>query len=399
MMSRFETVLIVDDDPSQIAILQAYFASLRARKVLAASNPVDALDVLDRHEGRIDLIGSDLAMPRMDGFEFLRHLRDRLYAGHIALFSGHHSTLLKNATELARKHELKILGYVRKPLTKSALDEVFSRDIRPKNAEEQGSRIDRDSLIVALDNRQIGPLYQPKVDLTTGRVVGAEALARWHHPLRGMISPALFIHVAENSGLIDRLTFDMLDQILDDMERHRKDWDGIKISINMPPHLMDDLDLPDRLSEKCARKGIANNRLCLEITESSVINTSTRSLEVLSRLAIKGFELSIDDFGTGASNIANLRVVPYSELKIDRSFTANFLTDAFSEETVRTSVALAKQLDMRVVAEGVDNMRVLEALKARGIHQAQGFLISKPVSAEDVSEFFRNRSGWRSKAA
>lgn len=391
------TTLLIDDDPTQIAILQAYLASMNLGQSIAASDAREALaHVGPDADSKIDLIFTDLGMPNMDGFEFLKHLSKIEYRGDVIIISGHENILLESAASLGKMYGLSIKGQIRKPLTKFALDRLFTEITETGKSRQNpnAGSLSADDLREGIRNGEIIPYYQPKVDLLSGRVVGAEALARWVRPGRKNIGPGEFIPLAEKSGLIVELSESILNSIIADYSANAATWADKKISVNLPPELVRNTMLPELLEQRLASHSIPNSAFCIEITESGVIDFDPISIEVLSRLRIKGFDLSIDDFGTGAANISNLKVFPYSELKIDQTFINNVLTDAFSAETVRTSVSLARQLGIRIVAEGIETEEVLQYVKSKGIDQAQGFLFSRPVPAEDINKMFESPLSW-----
>lgn len=391
------TILLIDDDPTQIAILRAYLASMKLDGIVDAADASQALKWFEPDSGAdIKLVFTDLGMPEMDGFEFLRHLAKIEYAGEVVVISGHENILLESAASLGKMYGLSILGQIRKPLTKPALDRLFKDMNRPSSGAPQAtdSTLTKEALVKAIANKRILPYYQPKVDLLNGQIVGAEALARWTRDDGGFISPGDFIPLAESTGLISEVSLIILDQVLSDIADNREYWGDKKVAINLPPELVRDTKLPDLLEERLKHFGVSSSNICIEITESGVLDFDPVSVEVLSRLRIKGFDISIDDFGTGAANISNLKVFPYSEMKIDQSFINNVLTDAFSAETVRTSISLARQLGLRIIAEGIENEEVLQYVKAKGIDQAQGFLFSRPVPAEAMNEMFKSPLSW-----
>ena len=399
-MDPVDSILVVDDDPTQIAILTAYFSSMQVAEILHARDGAHALEILDRHPKPVGLIVSDLKMPNMDGYELIRLLKSRGFKGRIALFSGHQKELIENAANLARMYGLDVIGHISKPLTKSSLDKVFGsrKSSEAGRANADGTWPLKEDVSAALDKGLFVPFYQPKVDLLTGSISGAEALVRWIDPERGVVSPGLFLPIATNSGLMGRLTIAIVECVIEDMQR--PEWAGMKIAINIPPGMLSDITLPDIFMNRIGKVGLKTSQFCLEITESTVLDLDPATLEVLSRLRIHGFEISIDDFGTGASNISNLRMFPFNELKIDQSFINNVLTDAFSAETVNASVSLARMMNMRVVAEGIERKEVFDYVKAKGVHQAQGYLIAKPMPADQITEYFSHPHSWmRSIAA
>ena len=395
-MTQSAKILLIDDDPTQLAILTAYLSSRRILDIHEARDGESARRLIEANEQPFTMIITDLSMPNLDGFEFLKVLGQMKYQGEVVIISGHENILLESAASLGKMHGLTISGQIRKPLTKFALDRLFSQPPgkQPTKFHNNPNSMAVEEIIRGLSHNEFFPYYQPKIDLLSGKIVGAEALARWAHKEHGLISPAAFIPVAEANDLISEITMSIFAQVISDLEKGGAAWNGMKLSFNLPARMVSDINLPDLLSSKLARKGLSNSALCIEITESGMVEFDPVTIEVLSRLRIKGFDLSIDDFGTGAANIANLKVFPYNELKIDQSFINNVLTDAFSAETVRTSITLARQLGLRIVAEGIENDEVLQFVKSKGIDQAQGYLFSKPVPVKEMTALFENPLGW-----
>ncbi len=397
-MNENHNVLLIDDDPTQIAILTAYLSSLRISKITSASDGQKALDLLASSVHETDVIFTDLRMPNMDGYVFLKHLGDLGFKGQIIIISGHEHVLLESAASLGKMYGLNIAGQIRKPLTKQALDRLLAT--RKEDTNHNGPRssdvMSSEAILNGIANDEFIPFYQPKVDLLSGKIVGAEALARWQHPELGLISPAAFIPIAEADGSIQAISIKIFDHLVNDLAQGGAAWKDKKIAFNLPPQMIRDETLPETLISRLNKAGVSSKNICIEITENGFIDFDHITVEVLSRLRIMGFDLSIDDFGTGAASIANLKMFPYTELKIDQSFIGNVLTDAFSAETVRTSISLARQLGLRIVAEGIETHDVLQYVKSRGIDQAQGYLFAKPMPVADVNELFANPMGWMS---
>ena len=397
-----KSVLLVDDDPIQIAILTSYFGRLNVHRIQNASNSAIGLEMLANDRDGIDLIVTDLQMPEMDGIEFLRHLKEQGYAGKLVIISSVKKDLLGHAARLAEMHNLDLLGQISKPLNKDALDAVF---LKAATETPQGNKCAQTQLSMqefsqALAGDEIVPFYQPKVCVQTGRVIGAEALARWQRADGRMVSPEVFISFAEENGLIKQLTFNLFQKALIDLRSFLRSDPNLKMAINIAPEMVSDVDLPDQLNQKMAAYGITSRNISFEVTENSILNLDLKTLEVLSRLRILEFEVAIDDFGTGSSNIQTLRDFPYSELKIDRSFISNATSNTFSRETVIAAVKLAKEQGMRIVAEGVEDLETWELLKTLGIEHAQGFLLAKALPRNDFLQFITdNQNGVATVAA
>ncbi len=232
----------------------------------------------------------------------------------------------------------------------------------------------------AIEEEQLHLHLQPKLDLNTGTVVGAEALVRWTHPIRGIVPPAQFVRVAEDTGLIKQLTDLMLHRGISTLSDIHSRGYHLGLSVNLSTHDLLDRRLADRVQQHLAVNDVDPAMLTLEITESSLLIDAPRARATINELHEVGVSLSIDDFGTGYSSLSYLRRLPVGELKIDQSFVANVLLDEQDEVIVRSTIDLGHNLGLVVVAEGVENNEVLERLRALGCDVAQGYCISRPLA-------------------
>ncbi len=394
-IQSYKSVLLVDDDPTQIAILTAYFAGQNVTTIMSAGDPCEALTTLAQHLESTDLVVTDLQMPNMDGVEFLRHLKTLGYDKNMAIVSGVSQGIIDHTVQLAKMHGLNIIGCIRKPLTKNMLDAVFTTKLEEglSAAPLEDQSLTLEEFTGAMRAGKIIPHYQPKIDLRSGKIMGAEALARWPRDNTAPVSPVVFIDFAEKNGTIEELTFRLFGSVLIDLKGFLAIDPDQKIAVNLSPVMMQNIKLPDQIGQLMQEAGIRPSNISFEVTESSILDLDTNTLEVLSRLRISGFDVAIDDFGTGSANIQTLKNFPYSELKIDQSFIKNVTTDDFSDETVRASIALARQMDMKIVAEGIHNDDILQFVRATGIEQAQGFHLAKPMSAQDFSHLLAHGNG------
>jgi len=234
----------------------------------------------------------------------------------------------------------------------------------------------------ALDNNNLTVHFQPKVDLATSTVIGVEALARWHHPLRGWVVPDEFIPVAEETGLIKELTDQVLRASLAATRAWRDRGLDLRVAVNLSTlDLLDEL-LAERIAHRLEQHGLAPELLTLEITESSLLSDVPRVMATIGHLHRLGVSLSLDDFGTGYSSLSYLRRLPVSELKVDRSFIANILLEAHDDVIVRSTIDLGHNLGLRVVAEGIENNEVMDRLIEVGCDIGQGYGISRPLEVE-----------------
>ena len=232
-----------------------------------------------------------------------------------------------------------------------------------------------------LSNGEFEVHYQPKINLRDRRLCGAEALVRWRHPERGMISPGEFIAVAARSGKLKSLTWSVLNMALENASHWPTNLGPLTVAVNIDPGLLGE-DLVGRVADTLGLWGARPESLILEITESGVMSQPEIGFGTLKRLRDCGVGISIDDFGTGYSSLGNFRHVPATELKIDRSFVTNMLTDPFDTRIVRSIVGLAKAFDLEIAAEGAENISTLGKLANVGCDYAQGYCISPPLPSD-----------------
>jgi diguanylate cyclase (GGDEF)-like protein len=250
-----------------------------------------------------------------------------------------------------------------------------------------------DELRSAIEQHELTLHYQPKVNFATNRVVGVEALARWEHPRRGAISPVEFIELAEQSGLINALTFYVLDRALEQMNEWLGKGLDLAVSVNLSLQSLLDLQLPTVVAEMLKKWNVPPANLILEITESCMMSDPTRTMAILNKLNDMGVRLSIDDFGTGYSSLSYLKRLPVTELKIDKSFVMDMLADDSNAVIVRSTIDLGRNLGLAVVAEGVASDEIYETLIGLGCSIAQGFHISRPIPAPEIEAWLKS-SAW-----
>ena len=258
--------------------------------------------------------------------------------------------------------------------------------------DHDGSRQEQLSLLGelrrALERNELVMFFQPKIDLATGRTKGVEALVRWLHPARGIVPPAEFVPFAERTGFVRTVTRCVLEMAL----RRCGQWlaQGIRLqmSVNISVRDLQNPELPDIVASLLASSGVPADLVCLEITESSFMENPQRAVHTLGRLHALGVKLSIDDFGTGFSSLAYLRKLRVHEMKIDRTFIAA-MEEANDLAIVRSTIDLAHNLGLRVVAEGIEDERSLARLRAMGCDEAQGYFMSRPLAEEDLRQWLR----------
>ena len=247
----------------------------------------------------------------------------------------------------------------------------------------------------AINEGQIRLYYQPKADLRTGRIMGCEALARWDHPEFGIVGPGEFVPIAEQTGLITPLTSFVLDAALRQVREWKDAGLELSVAVNLSARSFLDTQLAVEIPRLLARWGVEAELLELEITESMLMTDPARAEATLDRLSQIGLTLSVDDFGTGYSSLANLKRLPVDVIKIDKSFVIEMAVDASDAAIVRSTIDLAHNLGLKVVAEGVESEDAWRHLEALGCDYAQGYYLSRPLPAEAATRLIRERGTGR----
>ena len=263
---------------------------------------------------------------------------------------------------------------------------------QPKLDEANRTRLETiQDLDAALVHRQFVLHYQPKIDVETGAIFGAEALVRWEHPTRGLLYPDAFLPVVEQSGLMNAVTRLVLESAVLQLASWRAAGLDISVAVNLSASDLLDESLAERIAGLLAEHAVPATALELEITESVIMIDPKRAREVLEALRALGLRIAVDDYGTGYCALAYLRDLPIDELKIDRSFIANVTTDRRSAAIVRSTIELAHALSLKVVAEGIEHEQALAALAAFGCDYAQGYHFSRPLPAEAFTAWIHER--------
>lgn len=340
-------------------------------------------------------IAIDLVMPEVDGIEVMRRLGGAACPASIIITSGVGSRVLDAAKRSALEHGLRLGGVVSKPFTPAKFRALLAEpgvatDARTGRAERAEVQVDAAMIQAAIVRREFTMAYQPKIACRSAAVIGSEALARWTHPVHGMIPPDRFIVAAERLGLMDPLTVHLFDIALAWFAEIREAQDFV-LSFNISRSSLGDIQLADRLARQCADHGVPPGQIILELTETSALADPTTSLDLLTRLRFKGFRLSIDDFGVGYSSIAQLVRLPFSELKIDKSFVFEAASSSEARTIIRTMVNLGHSLDLTVTAEGVEDGEALKILCEAGCDLAQGYHIARPLHASAVQAWLDGR--------
>jgi len=385
--------LILEDHDFQRHIGVQILKHCGASEVLEASGGAIALDLVRTASSPIDVLLCDLNMPGMDGLAFLRHIAEQGSTSSVILGSSLDPAIIRTAEIMAKSYGIRLLGVVEKPLSGAKLMPLLLRHFSPGKASARPTiqAATFDEVKSGISQRQFGPFFQPQVDMRSGALVGVEALMRWHHPSRGLVPPAVFIPVMESAGLISPATLMMIEESLIHCRRWRAAGLEVPIAVNLSPESLRDTSLPEQIEALTQAAGIAPGALTIEITETVAMTDLGHSMETLARLRIKGFNLSIDDYGTGFSSMQQLTRLPLTEIKIDQSFVTGAAERPILRALIETSVVMAKRLGLRTVAEGVETAEDWDVCARLGCETAQGYFIGRPMPGEAIAGWYQ---GW-----
>lgn len=386
------TIYIIDDEPQTVGLLSEYVGLVGYEAVGYTEASLffseDNLYIKD------SIIILDLNMPGMDGIEVMRQLVKAGRLSPLILISGYDSGVLHSAEQLAKAYSLDIIATMAKPFSFSSFkmilqehDERSERRLSPRKI----IPLSVNELEYALANKQLVLHFQPQVHINDGSLFGVEALVRWNHPKHGLVYPDMFISLAENNGLIDDLTAEVMRLAVNQILLWKKSGFTIPVSVNISSENITSLSLPEQLSDMLNQHELEPKMLTLEVTESALMGKLVTSLDILTRLRMKGINLSIDDFGTGYSSLSQLYRMPFTELKVDQSFVMNMRYDDEALGIVKTCIMLGHELKMKVVAEGVEDKEVFNLLKGMGCDIAQGYFIARPMPGEKLLDWENNR--------
>jgi EAL domain-containing protein (putative c-di-GMP-specific phosphodiesterase class I) len=386
-------LLVVEDDLVHRTIVGKIGARLGYDTVVAATFET-ACELLQREA--FDIMALDLSLGEHDGIELLRLVADRrLYAMSIVIISGCDERIMKSTQRVAEGLNLSLTCCLTKPLNLDSLRDALCLPARNRTDSNRAAtlpEISRERIVAGLAGKEFSVEFQPKIDLASGKVVGAEALSRWWTPEFGTLSPAIFIPLVERFDLMPDLTNFVLSSAIASSRRLIERNPGFTLAVNVSGSSMIDLTLPERIERILRTEGVAPESLIVEVTESIAMADIDRAMDILVRLRLKRIGTAIDDFGTGFSSLTALARLPFSELKIDQSFVKGCETDEDMMKIVEASAALGKAFNMKVVAEGIDNPQTLAKVRHAGCDVGQGFLFAPALKAERIERWVTQRN-------
>lgn len=379
--------LVVEDDEFQRRWLTAILAEMGARHIAEAENGRVALALLQDRARRIDICFIDLNMPDMDGIELVRHMANGEHDTAVVLTSALGSSLLFSVETMSKAYGVRLLGSFEKPAMPELLQELvakFHAQHDDAQSHDGAPAFSIDEVLHGLHTGEIEPFFQPKVELATGKVKGVEAFARWRHPRHGLLAPSAFLPVLDAGGHMETLTWAMLERSVAACRAWRDQGLVLPVSINLPASTLSEAGLADKILLHIMQHGIAPQDITLEITELMAMTDVPACLENLARLRMKGFGLSVDDYGTAHSDVQQLLRIPFLDLKIDRSFVAGAGRNTQMRIALVSCLELARKLHRNSVAVGVETREDWDLLRELGCTCAQGFYIAKPMERDAV---------------
>jgi EAL domain-containing protein (putative c-di-GMP-specific phosphodiesterase class I)/CheY-like chemotaxis protein len=390
--------LVAEADTSQRAALVELLRGLGATRVTDVPDGHMALRCFQNGFAPVVQVAViDLALPGMDGLELIRKLATLDTGARLIVTGAQPHNVLFSVETLAQAYGLDLLGAIAKPVTEAKLKALLEHYTPVVNnvAHVTAPSFTFTDVGIGLQKRQFEPFFQPKIELATGQVKGLEAFARWRHPEHGVLGPASFIDALEQHNRIDFLDWSMIEMSVERCRQFHDRGIPISISINLAPETLAHPAFIAQITACLGRHRVLPDYITFEMPESSVLNSDPNFIERMIRLRVMGFGLAIDDYGTGRSNLQLLARIPFSELKIDRSFVDGASKKRALGTVLRSCLGLAHSLDRMSVAVGVETRQDWDFLQALGCTYAQGYHIANPMEAsafpgwlEDWRHFF-----------
>ncbi len=376
--------LVAQTDTAQRKALVDLLGQLGASRVTEVPDGHLALQTLEAGLApAVNIAIIDLALPGMDGLELIRKLGEIQTPTRLVVTGAQPADLLFSVETLAEAYGVELLGVIARPVSaaklKPLLDNYAPLSRPPRKP--GGPRFTFQQIGIGLQKRQFEPFFQPKIELATGQVKGLEAFARWRHPEHGVLGPASFMEALEESGRIDFLDWSMIELSVERCRWFQEQGIPVPISLNIAPETLAHPAFVRQIVASLERHKVLPDYITFELPESSVLNTNPDFIERLVRLRMMGFGLAIDDYGTGRSNLQLLARIPFTELKIDRSFVDGASKRRALGTVLRSCLNLAHSLDRMSVAVGVETRQDWDFLQSLGCTYAQGYHIANPMEA------------------
>jgi len=377
--------LVAEANTAERMALATMLGTFGALQITQTPDGFSAMRLVQDFTPAIDVALIDLALPGMDGVELIRQLAARDPHVRLLVTGAQSDNMMFSIETLAQAYGVDLLGTLSKPIDQDKLQALLANYAPPAFPPLQPDypAFSFAQIAQGLHARQFEPFFQPKIELASGHVTGLEAFARWRHPEFGVLGPSAFITALEQNKRMDYLDWSMIEKSVERCRHFHDQGIPISISINLSPVTLAHPQFMQQISACVNRHGVAPDYITFEMPESSVLVSDPDFIERLVRLRLVGYGLAIDDYGTGRSNLQLLARVPFTELKIDRSFVDGASRNRALSVVLSSCLGLAKSLDRQSVAVGVETRRDWDFLQGLGCTYAQGYHIASPMAAEE----------------
>ncbi len=385
-MHKESKIVIINSHPLQLMKFNEKLNNIGYQNIIDYTNASDALNYINENE--VNAIFFDLQMEDEDSIEMMFSLNNINYKGYIVLLSDMDPAITSSILLMCQNFSFKVIGNISKSSSEESIAELLSiREPEQKSHVETNNPIPitEQQFLIDLAAGRIKNYYQPQVDAKSGKLVGVEALARWLHSSNGLLMPNIFLPMVEKCDLHHELFQTVLTNALKDIKQGKLPY---KVSINADYRSLEQANFASGFISSCKEYGINPEVFTIEITERDTYKNITTVLKNLAKLRLNNVNVSIDDFGTGHSSLQKLLLLPFSEIKIDRSFINHLVSKSKKGHIVSSICELAKSLNLRVVAEGVEDNATLSLLKEYNIDLCQGFFIDKPMPIEALNRAY-----------
>jgi len=375
-------ILVVDDSVTMRDMLTQYLQS-GDYMVSAANSGAQALDLLKTE--RYDVIVTDLEMPELDGFGLIRVVSELDWDPGLILVTQHDARSLHSARELAMAYSVNLLGTLSKPIDRETLLSTLNEVASTQSATRAGSEtvLAESEFMRGLMTDGLVPVFQPKIDLKTGNLAGAETFARWRPPGGGLLGAGAVVRIAREKGYMDVLTYRMLELAMEQQGKWKREGQEITLSVNVSSVNLRKEDFADVVSGLAQQFDVDPKQVRLELAESDFYVDERVPLEVLSRIHMRGFGLALDDFGTGFASLMRLQSIPFDEMIVDREFIGRAKDDKIARIILESAIELSHKLGLRATCEGIEDEAHLLMVKELGADTVQGYHIGKPMSHDE----------------
>jgi EAL domain-containing protein (putative c-di-GMP-specific phosphodiesterase class I)/ActR/RegA family two-component response regulator len=380
-----ERLLIVGDDEAFTASISG-IAALADYEVMTTGDPVVARALIGAW--RPSVLTIDLLMAATHGGRLLRPLAAEGCATHVIISSGLGDSAPACALDIAAQHGCKIAGFLSKPLQAECCRDLL---VQIKSAKD----LTLIELREAFTKEQFFLEYQPQLDCRFNKIVGVEALVRWRHPEKGIIAPNRFIPLAAETELVDELTDWVFSTATKQVARWHDQGLSLQLAVNISVRNLENAGFARRLTKHCDTVGLEPRSVTLEIAEGNLLHDTSTLLKGLYELQFEEFGVAIDEFGTGYSSLVELRRLPLTAIKIDRSLVSRITNDSDCQRTVAIIGGIARKLELEAFAVGVENEQALTLIRAFGCGRAQGYHVSRPVPPELIPQTIDE---WKSRS-